>query len=463
VALLSALVLESGARWGEVARPWQLADAHAVLDGSGPTHHFITRPRGASKTSDLAGIALSALLTAEGDFRGFGVAADREQARLLIDEMSGFARRTPELAGAVTSETWKVSTGSGSVVAIASDGAGAYGLRPNLVIADEVAQWPTTMGARQVWEAVTSSLPKTPGARLVVLTTSGDPAHWSHRVLEHARASAAWRVSELPGPCEWVDQAALAEQRALLPESSYQRLHLNRWVSGEGRLVSIDDLNACVTLPGPLPAERGVRYCIAVDLGLVRDRTVACVVHGERLDRLAPREQRRPATINNVMDQEQAAAARRGRYGAKVVLDRLQVWQGSRANPVQLEQVEDWVVQAWRQYNRASVTLDIWQTAGLGQRLKARGVRVAEFTFNSASVGRLAGTMLQLLRDHNLALPNDPELLDELANVRLRETSPGMLRMDHDPDKHDDRAIALAMGANAVLDKPDYSRKLYAW
>jgi hypothetical protein len=42
-------------------------------------------------------------------------------------------------------------------------------------------------------------------------------------------------------------------------------------------------------------------------------------------------------------------------------------------------------------------------------------------------------------------------LLDELANVRLRESSPGVYRMEHDPDKHDDQAIALALAANHLI------------
>jgi hypothetical protein len=55
-------------------------------------------------------------------------------------------------------------------------------------------------------------------------------------------------------------------------------------------------------------------------------------------------------------------------------------------------------------------------------------VSMEEFTFSSASVGRLASTLHLLLRNRRLALPDDPELLEELANVRLRETSPGVIR-----------------------------------
>jgi hypothetical protein len=102
----------------------------------------------------------------------------------------------------------------------------------------------------------------------------------------------------------------------------------------------------------------------------------------------------------------------------------------------------------------------------LAQRLTARGVartdwsgqrggwgswgRVEEFTFSAQSVGRLASTLTLLIRNRALALPPDEELLSELANLRLRETAPGVYRIDHDPDKHDDRAIALALAAQRL-------------
>lgn len=79
---------------------------------------------------------------------------------------------------------------------------------------------------------------------------------------------------------------------------------------------------------------------------------------------------------------------------------------------------------------------------------------IDEFTLSSSSVGRLASTLHLLIRNRALALPDDPDLLDELASVRLRETSPGVLRMDHEPGAHDDRAIALALAAQQLLARP---------
>ena len=75
---------------------------------------------------------------------------------------------------------------------------------------------------------------------------------------------------------------------------------------------------------------------------------------------------------------------------------------------------------------------------------------VAEFPFTAQSVGKLAFKLYAALRDRRLRLPDDADLLDELAHVRLRETSPGVYRLDHDADRHDDRAIALALCIEAL-------------
>jgi hypothetical protein len=63
-------------------------------------------------------------------------------------------------------------------------------------------------------------------------------------------------------------------------------------------------------------------------------------------------------------------------------------------------------------------------------------------------------TLYRLLADQLLLLPADQDLVDELVNVRLRETAPGQYRIDHDPDKHDDRVISLALVAHRLAERP---------
>jgi hypothetical protein len=232
----------------------------------------------------------------------------------------------------------------------------------------------------------------------------------------------AWRVSEVPGPTPWLDPADLDEQRAELPAWEFERLHLNRWTESEDRLTSVADLDACVTLTGPREWRRHVRasYAMALDVGLTNDRTVLAVCSRD--------------------------------YGSDVVaLDNMLVWQGSRRQPVSVDAVEAAIVEAWSHYHAPQVIADPWQAAQLCQRLRRRGVRVVEHPFTAQSVSRLALRLHNAIRDRALAIPPDEELLDELANVRLRETSPNVYRLDHDHGRHDDRAIALAMTVDHLL------------
>jgi hypothetical protein len=225
-----------------------------------------------------------------------------------------------------------------------------------------------------------------------------------------------------------MDKQRLAGEKRRLPESSYRRLFENEWATSEDRLASEDDLAACVVLNGPLDPKPGVRYVIGVDVGLRDDRPVCAVCHAEPIE---------------------------GTDRRRVVLDRMQVWQGSRLRAVQLRHVEEWLQETSRRYNKARIRFDPYQAIGSMQRLKRAGVRVEEFTFSAASVGRIATTLLQLIRERELALPDDEELLDELRNVHLRESSPGVFRLDHDRGQHDDRAVALALAATALIERPE--------
>lgn len=440
--VLAGLVLEDGPRWGEVAEPFQWQDARAVLDADSATpYSFLTRGRGASKTADLAGMAVAVMVAQLAPAsRLYAVAADRDQGRLIVDSVHGFAQRTPELRGVLEVGAYRVAaTRGGSVLEIlAADAPGAWGLRPSFVIADEVAQWGSTGAPRRLWEAVVTAVAKIRGCRLAVCTTAGDPAHWSRRVLDHALADPLWRVHEVPGPAPWLDPERLAEQRRRLPESAYRRLFLNEWVAADDRLASPEQIRALATLDGPLPPARGERYVVAVDLGLTKDATVAAVAHAEPLARVLDGDPPWQETI----------------VGTRLVLDRLEVWQGTRDRPVDLSAVEAWVGQASDSYFNAQVVVDPWQAAGLAQRLRRRGVRVTEYPFTAQSVGRIARTLIVAIENQALALPDDEALLDELEHVRVRETTPGVYRLDHDADRHDDRAIALGLAAVTLLDRP---------
>ncbi len=109
--VMAALVLEDGRLWGNAAFGFQWEDTKAILDDTAPPYQFLTRARGASKTTDLAGVAIAMLLTLPDRSRLHWLAADRDQGALAIDAIGGFVSRTPMLAGALDVQSWRVRFG----------------------------------------------------------------------------------------------------------------------------------------------------------------------------------------------------------------------------------------------------------------------------------------------------------------------------------------------------------------
>jgi phage terminase large subunit-like protein len=109
--LLCRFPLEDGRRWGDAATEAQRADAAAVLDTDAQERfHFISRSRGFSKTTDLGGVALAALLSqAPAGSKSYAVAADQDQARLLLDSVEGFVQRSPALAEVIEVQQTKIT------------------------------------------------------------------------------------------------------------------------------------------------------------------------------------------------------------------------------------------------------------------------------------------------------------------------------------------------------------------
>ena len=181
--LLSGLVLDTGRAWGEVATDWQREDAAAIHSPAAPRRHYTLRGRGMSKTTDVAGVALTLLLTtAPARSRSHADAVDAGQARILLDTISGLVHRSG-LGGAVEVSTWAVTMrGTGASLTVeASDGASAYGLRPWLTVCDELGMWPSTTNHRALWAAIASAVPKVPSSRLIAIGTAGSPASLAHR------------------------------------------------------------------------------------------------------------------------------------------------------------------------------------------------------------------------------------------------------------------------------------------
>jgi phage terminase large subunit-like protein len=428
--LLAGLVLGDGSPWAARAEQIQWDDARAILDRTSQSrYHYLTRARGRSKTTDLAGITLAVMLTQarRGDLL-YATAADKAQAQLLTNSMRGLAERSG-LAHLLRFNQFKVTTHDGAVLEVlGADVAGSYGRGPDFLVVDEIAQWPNTPLAAERFEALLSSMPKRNG-RMVLLTTAGDPAHWSYRIRDHAMTSAGWRLHEVPGPAPWTDPVLLEDQRQLLPAYRYQRLFENQWTEGNENFTTLDDVRACVRHAGPLQPLPGTKYVIGVDLGWRHDPSVAVVAH------LEPR-------------------AERGAGAPDVVWDRHEIWTGSQADEVRFDAVEAWLLEAARTFNNATIVMDVREGVGMAQRLRDQRLKVEAVPFSARVNTDLTHTLLPLLRAHRLDLPEDERLIDELVNLRVSETADGHYRIEHARDRHNDQAIAFALATHHLLNQP---------
>lgn len=427
--LLRAFTIDAGpgrraVPWDSVATQQQVADAVAVLRGDEPRWHMWLRPRGMSKTTDAALVALAALLAIQPpNSRSLVYAVDADQAALLFERMAGLLAPllADDLVRVTQSRITNVRTGAFLTVE-SSDAPSALGHTPWLVIIDEFCAWPDTRGPRRLWNAVVSSLPKRPDSRLLVISSAGDPGNWTHEVVRQAQDGTSWRFSRVPGPCPWWSPSDVAKQREALSESAYAWYVLNEFAASENALVSAEDLAAAIE-DGveSRPYDPDQRYAIGVDLGRKVDASVVAVAHRE---------------------------------DDRVIVDHVERWLPTRLHPVRLETVEAAIVRLQGEYGHAHIRMDPAKGEQMSQALRERGLTVEEYTFSETSIDKIASALARLLGERRITVPDLPALRDELASVILKTTPSGRTRIDHHSGKHDDQVVAIALASHWLMAQP---------
>lgn len=410
-----AILLDDGTSFGERIEPWQVED-FAALDDPQHCNVYLERPRGHSKTFDIAVEAVTELVLGAPDQRLYCVAADEDQGRLLFDDVAALFRRSPILSPLVrVTKDEVISKATGSRLKVLNSNAPTlYGLRPDWLALDEPVEW----RGRALWDALWTATGKRPRCRVFVISTSG----WD-------RTSIAWEIRSLAereenwllrvrGQCaSWISPEWLAQQQRSLPPHVFRRLHMNEWTEGAGAFLTFDEVAAVFA---PAPEGSGPRV-VGLDLGTVKDRSVAALV-------------------------------RRDAGSGLVVVEHLRTWTPTAGVKVDLQDVEEEVATLALRH-RAAVVLDPWQAVLMAQRLRARGVQVEEHAFTGDSRRRLFATLLDVVRTGRLrSLPHD-ELRRELLGLEVTETTSGW-RVDHKSGRHDDHVVAVALGAVKVAAQP---------
>lgn len=138
---------------------------------------------------------------------------------------------------------------------LTADAPSAYGLRPDWIAVDELAEWRT----RALWDSLWSAMGKRARCRMLVITTPGwDRTGIAWEVRQVAEREANWYLASR-GPCAgWIDPAWRAQQERTLPSHVFARLHLGRWVEGAGAFLSAAEVDG-VFITGRPAARKPVR------------------------------------------------------------------------------------------------------------------------------------------------------------------------------------------------------------
>lgn len=433
-------------RFAEVGEHWQrervldYAPAFHLVSGlesgyTGPRWFWDGKPRGHDKTGQIARLLLWVAGFSRRKLSASVVAGDWDQVQLDRTAMLRTAELNPWLMDRLDFDTKKVTGPGGVVKFLTADGKSNFGAFDDIYVCDEVTTWEHEKG-KKVWDAIVSGIEKRRLSLLVVLTNAGYLRTWQHVVRLESLRSGFWRFRE-SGPgvhlAGWMDRVRIAEMRKLLTPAEARRVIDNIWIdaSEEVGYLTRDEVLRCVLLGRErrahfrLTGEPGVRYFTSVDYGPKNDRTALCVLHRE------------PDT-------------------GVVVLDRMEVWQGSRDNPVRVEAVEQWADEMVVAFHNPVEVYDPYQMLGTIQK-RSRTHEVVAFESQGGKKNyEMAENLRSLAVNNQLALyegagrvdvdgvPED--LVEEMCGLITRRMPYGY-RFDHELNSHDDRTVALGMGA----------------
>lgn len=450
--------------WGKIREPWQdeilksKIPAFEFLAGlnpayTGPQSFFDVLPRGHDKSS-LEGRLLSWLLLASRrPISAYVLAADADQGSLILEAMETEARLNPWIRETLKFSKRSVTGPAGTVKVIPADASGAFGLRGNLYICDEVTNWPER--GYEMWKAVISGREKVPGSLFLVLTNAGLLDSWPYEYKRKIENDPDWVLFEREGQlASWMSRERVDKLRLLLPPSESQRVYDNQWIdpATEHDYLKRSEVEACLEEAQRLGLfiqfhkEPEINnYIVGLDYGAKRDRTALCVVH---------------------VDDER-----------RCIVDRLDVWQGTPEDPVSIEKVEQWLKDIKNLFHPKLFVLDPSNLESTCQWMERNGYPLERFASRGGAANyEMAQHMRALIVNKQLLWyptagdlhttkyekPHRETLAEELVSLRVKRMSYGY-RFDHANQKHDDRTVCIGMAAlrafefapsNAVIAKP---------
>ncbi len=466
LAYLNQLTIEAGGRPEKLRScfdPWQwqiaqllapaIEHAAGLLDSySGPRFFYLVMTKGHNKSSFIAWLCDWLLAYHKRpSLSGLVASGDKEQAALLIEFMKKTADLNPWLEKRLFFKSNEVrgNTTRAKLEVLAADASTAHGKTPDFIILDEITWWPDKENSEKLFAALNGAREKKKHCILIILSNAGILGTWQHNHLLKAKKSSAWRVYESPEGqvlASWMKPEKIEELKSELPPMMAERMWSNKWLdpAESGGLFRRHEVEACAELGrqmGLVEKRRGTPgtlYCLSLDYGPIKDRTVGCIMHQE---------------------------------GELVIIDQMKIWQGSRKARVSIEEVEQWINDCRANFDLAYLVADPHGLESTLQKLESQ-MQVIRFESRGGKGNHAIYTALRSsiinkrLTWHEgcgdlFPLPSRQRhsLVDEMTELIVKQMAYG-LRVDHLTNKHDDRTISASMGLVQILKQP-LRRSLY--
>jgi len=372
----------------------------------------VSAPRGDGKSHGSAAVGVWRLVAGQPGCDIISSALDLDGARITLDHARAIIRRDASLADAIDirANSLHYPAKESRWTITSREHTASRGRHPDLVLMDEVGWlkddelFASLLAAQASVSDPLSLLTSTVGRRqagplstIKDLAESGAPHVFWH-----------WH-GENRSPK--VTKEFLDRQRKILMPAVYAREHQNRWVDAEDSFTSAAEVDAAMSHGWTQRhvGEHGRMYEGFVDLGLVNDPTVLALGHAE---------------------------------GDLAFIDLLMTFQGSRAKPVQLAEVESAVKQASERFHVRRWRIESWQGVAAVQSLQRLGLPVELFPPTAKAHAEEWPVLAQRLSSRTIILPKHERLREELLNLTV-DLGPQGVRLIDRGKVHQDHAVAV--------------------
>jgi phage terminase large subunit-like protein len=427
----------------EKGKPWKLSNYQRTVLGLMFIQHYTIRlwseVKKSGKTFLAAIIALWEAIT-NADCEIICAANDEEQAYSRVYATCvALCRYNPELAACTRVLASEIRFSNGSIIrAVSSDYKGQAGGRQRLTIFDELWAFEAERMTR-LFEEMTPPATE-PGAYILIVSYAGFSGEGEllenlyKRAMNGRRVHKSLEVYRAQGLiCFWSHRrrqpwqlgaegrAYYAEQERILRPNTFRRLHGNEWVSSESIFILPEQWQACVD-PSRSPLLSGGVLYVGVDIGVKSDNAAVVGVTWD------PRAQ-------------------------KIALAIHRAWRPTKTQPVNLEDVENFILELRRRHRIVRLYADPYQAMQMLQSLQKKmgATVVQEFPQTVANCTVMGEELYSLIKGKNLVAYPDSEMQAHVTNATGVETVRGFRIAKEKASKKIDLAVALAMACCAAL------------